>query len=254
MLLCLGALSSQVFSEEIPVIHFNVTAFIVEGENPLTKAETDEVLKPFLGEQAGVEGLHAAASALEVALVKAGHSFHRVALPPQTLEAGQVRLTVVVFKLANIDVNGNKFFSNENILRSLPGLQSGTVPRTKELSKELVLANEHVAKEITIRIKQSKVPDSVDAVLEVQDHKPWSFFGVLNNIGTEETGQYRLSLGYQHSNLLDLDDTLTLSYTTSPDHAPDVKQYGASYRLPLYFLSGSVGIYYSRSDVNSGQV
>jgi hemolysin activation/secretion protein len=254
LLLFLCVVTLPVLSEEIPVIHFNVSAFIIEGENPLTQEETNEILKPYHGEQAGLEGLHAAASALEVALVKAGHSFHRVILPPQTLEAGQVHLTVVVFRLANVEVSGNKFFSDENILRSLPSLQSGTVPRTRLLSKELVLANENTAKEVTLRIKQSKVPDSVDAVVEVQDRKPWSVFSVLNNIGTEETGQYRLSLGYQNSNLLNFDDTLTLSYTTSPDHPGEVKQYGASYRLPLYALSGSVGFYYSRSDVNSGVV
>ena len=241
-------------AESAPPIRFNVSAFDVDGPNPLSAAETESLLSPFLGEHEGLEALLEAATELESAILAEGHSFHRVILPPQTLEEGVINLKVVVYKLANVEVTGNEYFSPENIISSLPGLEKGTAPDTTELARELIIANNHPSKEVTIRMKHSRVPDSVDAELVVKDERPWRFFTGLNNIGVDQTGEFRWSAGYQHTNLLDLDDSLTLSYTTSPGHWDDVKQWGANYRLPLYELSGALAFYYSRSDVNNGTV
>lgn len=242
------------YAEEVPVVRFTVTEFSVEGENPFAPEKTQQVLELFLGEHEGLAGLLEAAAALESALLNAGHSFHRVVLPQQTLEQGRIKLKVVVFKLANVDVTGNQYFSAENIRASLPGLEPGTVPDTRALARELIIANEHPSKQLTLRIKHSKVPDSVDAELAVQDQRPWQIFTVLNNIGTDETGDFRISAGFQHSNLLNLDDALTVTYTTSPGHFSDVKQFGFNYRVPLYPLSGSLSFFYSHSDVDSGRI
>ncbi len=256
-LISLGSLFAHVTvyaADEPPAVQFTVNEFVVNGENPLDAALTQSILAPFLGEHEGLDGLLEAASELESAILQAGHSFHRVILPPQTMDQGRIQLEVVVFTLANIEVSGNERFSDENIRASLPGLKPGTVPDTKELSRELIIANDHPSKQVTIRLKRSKVPDSVDAELSVKDRRPWQFFTGLNNIGTEETGEFRITGGFQHTNLLGLDDSLTVSYTTSPGHFGDVKQYGANYRLPLYKLSGSLAFYYSRSDVDSGTI
>ena len=248
-------LSRAVLAQEaVPVVRFNVSDFIVEGDNPLSPEETRDVLSLFVGEHEGLDGLLEAAAELESTLIKAGHSFHRVVLPQQTLDQGSVTLHVVVFKLANVDVTGNEYFSSENIKASLPGLVAGEVPDTKELSRELSIANSNPAKEITLRLKASTVPDSVDAILAVQDQRPWQFFSTLNNIGTDETGEFRLSGVYQHSNLFNHDSALTLSYTTSPGHVSDVKQYGLNIQLPVYSLSGNLAFYVSRSDVDSGRI
>jgi hemolysin activation/secretion protein len=240
--------------EETPVVRFTVTGFTVSGDNPLSEEQTQAILAPLAGEHEGLAGLTAAAAELESAILSAGHSFHRVILPPQTIEGGYVSLKVVTFKLADVQVTGNQYFSPENIRASLPALKAGSVPNTSELSRELIVANDHPSKKVTIRIKRSKVPDSVDAELDVEDRRPWQFFAALNNIGTDETGDFRISAGFQHSNLLNRDDALTLSYTTSPDHFDDVQQYGFNYQFPLYPLSGSLSFFYSQSDVDSGRI
>ena len=121
-------ITPHLFAEEVPVVRITISEFIVEGESPLSKEKTDELLNPYLGEHEGLDGLLDAAATLERGILEAGHSFHRVILPPQTLEEGSVRLEVVVYTLANVEIKGNQFFSDENIRRSLPGLESGTTP------------------------------------------------------------------------------------------------------------------------------
>ena len=44
--------------------------------------------------------------------------------------------------------------------------------------------------------------------------------------------------GAQHANLFGNDSALALSFTTSPEETSRVKQYGASWRLPIYPLGG----------------
>jgi hemolysin activation/secretion protein len=253
-LLCLFVMSQLVLADDIPTISFSVTEFSITGENPISTEKTNQALSLFLGEHQGLEGLIEAAAELEVAILNAGFSFNRVLLPPQTLQDGVVELKITKIKLANIEVEGNQHFSDENIINSIPGLVTGTVPDTRELSRQLIVANNHPSKIVTIRMKQSKEPESVDAVLNVQDQRPWQIFSVLNNIGTTETGRMRLSAGGQHNNLLGFDDSLTASYTTSPGHTSDVKQWGLNYRIPVYKFSGAFNFFYSRSDVDSGTV
>ncbi len=100
--------SPVVVSEEVPVVTFEVKEFQIKGENPISQEKTDRILEIFLGSHQGLEGLLEATAELESRILQAGHSFHRVILPPQTLEAGVVVLEITQIKLANIEVEGKQ--------------------------------------------------------------------------------------------------------------------------------------------------
>ena len=70
---------------------FSVSGFIVEGENPLSEKETQQILEAFKGENVDLNSLQDAAKALEEGMAKQGLSFHRVVLPEQTIEDGIVK-------------------------------------------------------------------------------------------------------------------------------------------------------------------
>ena len=61
---------------------------------------------------------------IEAELTASGYAFYRVIVPPQALES-VVKIQVLPFRLANVSVSGNKHFSNENVLASLPSLRKG---------------------------------------------------------------------------------------------------------------------------------
>ena len=258
LLVCFVCLTAQAAEkpppEETPIVTFTVKTFKVDGDNPLPADVTQEALSLYLGEHGGLDGLLAAADALEKQLRVAGYSFHRVSLPGQTLADGVVLLRVIEFKVANIEISGNEFFSPENLLRSLPELRTGTAPNTDRLGRSVALANEHPAKRIDLTFSESKQESSVNAKLKVKDERVWNVFSSLDNTGTAATGNYRLSLGAQHTNLFDRDHVLTMSYSTSPGHFDDVKQLGINYQIPFYSLASKLTLTFSDSDVNSGQV
>ncbi|HEV7801243.1 MAG TPA: ShlB/FhaC/HecB family hemolysin secretion/activation protein [Burkholderiales bacterium] len=253
------AAATTAHAADQPVLE--VRRFIVEGENPLSDAETQAILRPFLGPHASLATLEEAANALQEAVRNTGNSFHRVIVPAQQPTSGELRLRVLPFLLDQVKVSGNQYFSTPNVRRSMPGLQPGKAPNIRELGQQLSLANEHPSKRITLQIKEGAKADAVDAELRVADVKPSQFFvGLIggtrdfDNTLNHNTGYTRLTLGYQNSNLFNRDHTLTLAYTTSPERVSDVTQLGAFYTVPFYGYNTMLTAYYTHSDVNSGTV
>ena len=261
---CAGVLATsvaQAATEGPGAPLLEVQRFIVEGENPLSEAETEALLRPHLGRHESLATLEAAADKLQQAIRDRGYSFHRVIVPAQQPTGGELRLRVLPFTLGQATVTGNQHFSIGNILRSVPGLKIGQAPNIGLLAQQLSLANEHPSKRVTLQIRESEKPDSVDAELRVADVAPSQFFVSVtggsrdfDNTLNKNTGYTRVTLGYQHSNLFDRDHTVTLAYTTSPEHPDRVTQLGAFYTVPFYGLNTQLTGYYTYSDVNSGTV
>jgi hemolysin activation/secretion protein len=233
---------------------FQARGFEIEGELPIPREQAQVVLAPFVGESVGLEQLQGAAKALEAELSARGHAFYRVVLPPQTLEGSVVRLRVLPFKLAGIAVSGNHNFSNENVLASLPALRQGESPNVARVARNRAHVNEHPAKRVEVTFQQSRMPDAVDADVKVQDSPPLSVYASLQNTGEDRTGDWRATVGVRHGNLFDRDHALSASYTSSPGHWGDVRQYGMFYTVPFYAQGGSLTAFASYSNVNSGTI
>ena len=240
---------------QTPVVRFEVERFEVEGDNPLSEARTQEVLSPFTGTHAGVDGLLAAADALEQAIEDAGVAFQRVVLPPQSLQDGTVVLKLLVFTVTGVEVRGAQHHSEENVRRSVPALREGETPDTGEIARNLALANLQPWKTTNLTFRESETSvDGLDATLEVEDRRPRVLWSTLDNTGNAPTGPFRWSLGGSLGNLFDRDHSLNASYVTSPGHANQVRQWALGYSVPAYDLGGTLSAFYVRSDVDSGRV
>ena len=68
-----------------------------------------------------------------------------------------------------------------------------------------------------------------------------SLYFVLDNTGSEDTEDERLTVSYQNANLFDRDHTLTASFTTAPADTDKASQFGVNYRIPLYLAWGLAG-------------
>ncbi len=238
---------------ELDNLQFSVSEYQIIGDNPLGQKAYD-VLQPFIGDQYGLEGLSAAADALEQLLITSGYSFHRVNLPPQALLSGSVILEVVQFKIGQVQVTGNRFFDDENIKRSVPGLKAGTAPNMNVVSSAVKAANNHSSKTLVLQFKDAEEPNTIDAELKVADRNPSTFFASLDNTGGHDTEANRLTLGYQNSNLFNKDHALTLTYTTAPEDTEVASQYGISYQIPFYSNASHLNFLLSDSESNTGKV
>jgi len=234
-----------------PALQFDVVRYEVTGANPLRPEVISKVLKPYLGRHHGLEGLSAAVDELERKLKKEGYSFHRVILQPQSLQQGIVKLKVHEFKLGKLNISGNKYFSESNIRNSLPSLVEGKAPNTRLLNQSLAVANEHPDKTLQMIFKEGETPNTIDVNLNVADKSPHTSFAQLSNTGTEETGDIRLGIGYQYSNLFNKDHIAGINYSTSTEEPSNVAQWVLSYNFPFYENGDQLSVYYSDSKVET---
>jgi hemolysin activation/secretion protein len=227
---------------------FAIRGFNIKGDNPLSQNETSKVLAPFLRADANIDVLQKATAALEAALRDAGFSLHRVALPPQEV-GDMVVLEVVRFTIGKVVIEGNERYSAANVRASLPELKEGGSPNFSRLAVQTAIANENPSKQITVSLRESEKPDSIDATVHVKEAKAWHFSLALSNTGVKSSGRDRTTLSGSHHNLWDKDHQVTAAYTTSLEKLNDVRQLGLSYRIPLYSYNSVVGLNFTMSDV-----
>ena len=233
---------------------FDIARYAVDGVTLIPAASIDRALKPFTGNQRDFGTIQQALRAIEKAYADAGYTAVQVLLPEQELRNGEVRLVVKELKLGKLTVEGNKFFDEENIRRSLPDLKPGVAPNVDAIARNLRTANESPAKNTTILLRSSEQEDSIDAVARVVDQKQWRGAVTVDSTGTPSTGMLRLGVSAQHANLFNRDQVLSAQYITSPAYPSRVSIVGLGYHVPLYRLGDSLDLAYVYSDVNSGQV
>jgi hemolysin activation/secretion protein len=86
-------------------------------------------------------------------------------------------------------------------------------------------------KRVEASIAAADAPGQLVLDYLVTETKPWMVYAQASNTGASATNRWRGRIGYQHNQLTDRDDVLTLDAIGTPD----LDSYGAffSYRLPL---------------------
>lgn len=243
---------ANVNAEETIIPRFDINNIILEGNSILPAQDVAEILKKYHGPQKDFSTLQQAMEELESACRKRGYSMVTVILPEQELERGVVTFNVIQPVVKEIQVEGNRHYSRDNVLRALPTLKTGVPPRTSAISENLRAANENPGRKLTLQFKSGDKDTDLTAQLKVKDQKPWKLTLSGDNTGSDATGEYRTSLGFQHFNLWDRDHVIALQYITSPDHFEKVQIGSGSYRLPLYGWGDTVDIFGAYADVDSG--
>lgn len=242
-----------VFSQEqVLVPRFAVKQYVVMGDTLLGAVRIKALVKPFTGPECDFGDVQKAIETLEKAYRSMGYNSVTVVLPEQLMTEGTVHIRVIESKIASISVEGNRHFSTANIIAGFPTLQKGKSPLVHKVSQNLRVVNENPAKKVTLQLQNGANEDEINAVLKINDEKPWKLGMTFDNTGNKATGDYRLSLMGQYFNLFNRDHVGTIQYATSPDNMDKVASYSASYRIPNYRFGDSVDLFAGYSDVDSG--
>jgi hemolysin activation/secretion protein len=232
---------------------FNIDRFQVDGNTLLPAAKVESLVKPFSGPDRVYGDIQRALEALEAAYRGAGFSTVQVYVPEQELTSGVVHITVTESVLGNIEITGNKYFDNGNILNSLRPLKIGEPPNLRDVSAAIQLVNDNQAKQVAVTLGVSPIEGQIDAKVAVEDSNPRRIFATIDNTGTAATGRWRTGIAWQENNLFNSDNVATLAYTTAPDHpgGVSVNLYSLGYRIPLYAYGDSLDFIYGKSNVNT---
>lgn len=150
-------------------------------------------------------------------------------------------------------IQGNQLSAAKEILAAMPALRKGLVLDVKKLSDEIMLANENSFRKISVDLRPAG-GNMLDAYVTVQETNTVKFVVAAENSGNDFTGQWRTRLTYVNGNVGGTGQTEIVSFTTSPDHVNDVKQFGLYYNIPLPQAKDNVYITASYSDTNSGRI
>ena len=228
-----------------------VSGFLVDGNTLLADALVQTTLKPWLGKRS-LADLRQAAQALQAVYAQMGYGAVVAYLPPQPVSAGMVRIVVVEGKVGRVTVQGQKRLTAERLRAALPSLVEGSTPRVRRIDAELQMANENPSRTVGVLLGPGGAPGEVEATVKVDEQALHRFSLGLDNSGNERTGDYRLSLGWQHADLSGHDDVLNLQLQTSPTQSGAVSVFSAGYRLPLVRWLAALELFAAWSDVDGG--
>ncbi len=231
-----------------------VKRFDVRGNESLSQTRIDAVLAPFLGEFDNLAALQGAAAALQGAYRRAGRLITQVTLPPQEISDGVVILQVIEGRISTVAVSGHQRLTEDTIRASLPVLEPGRTIDLHELNAALQLANENPSRRLAVNFRPDKTAGDVVANIRVQEADARRYTLNLSDTGNDSTGDLRLSLAWQNTNLFQKDHVATLQYTFAPDDLDAVSIIGGGYRIPFYRQGLLLDLIAAYSNVSSGDV
>ena len=220
-----------------------VHGYEVLGNTLLPASVVKACTADFTGDAVDFQTLRQALSSLQLAYRGRGFATVSVTLPQQTLTNGIVRIQVTEGRLTEILVQGNRWFSSNNVRSSLPGLATNIFLNSKLLQAELDLANANRDRQIYPQIQPGPEPGTTTMVLKVKDQIPLHGRFELNNQATPGTPELRGSASAQFNNLWQSEHSVGLQYGFTLEQfkegdvnlfdRPLLANYSAFYRAPL---------------------
>jgi len=230
--------------------HFRVDNYQVSGNTMLKPEELARILTnqpSAYGTNVTFDDIRGQLGNLQMAYRERGFVTVSVTLPQQRLTNATVKVKVTEGRLSHIKVEGNKWFSTENVLRALPGIRTNMLLNSHVFQGELDTANSSRDRQIYPVIGPGPDPGTSELTLKVKDRLPLHSRTELNDVSTPGTPFTRVVYNIQYGNLWDLEHQVGASYSFSPVDfrgkgssyywwpldLPVIANYSLYYRLPL---------------------
>jgi hemolysin activation/secretion protein len=217
-------------TDAAPAERFNVWEYRVLGSQVLPQQTVERTLYSHLGPRKTIMDVEAARQALETAYRTAGYSTVFVDIPEQTVDSGVVRLKVTEGKLDRLRVTGARYFSNRQILASVPSLAAGEVPHFPAVQQQLAELNRVTPdRSVTPVLRAGRYPGTVDVELKVADKLPFHASVEASDRYTADTTELRSSVNLSYGNLWQRAHTASLQYQWAPQNRDEAKVIAGTY-------------------------
>jgi hemolysin activation/secretion protein len=226
---------------------FVVSHYEIHGDTLLPTDTLMSIFTKYTGTNITVSDIIKAASDLQLEYRDRGFPTVNVAVPPQQITNGIVRIRVFVGRLSDVEVGGahwHHYFSSNNVMRALPSIQTNMILNGQVFQAELDRANANQDRQIYPQIEPGDVENTTRLRLEVRDQLPLHAKVELNNQSSPGTPELRLNTSAVYNNLWQYEHSLGVQYSFSPENyktgdewdfydLPIVANYSAFYRMPL---------------------
>jgi hemolysin activation/secretion protein len=229
--------TSQTVDPAVPaaeeVATFEIKAFMVEGNTLFPDKDERVPLYEFTGLNKTAADVEKARDVLEKFFHEKGFPTVFVSIPEQSLEDGIVRFQIIESTINSVTVNGNRYFSTEQILDDLPSMAPGEIIYLPTVQSEINKVNLSPDLKVTPNLVPGKEVGTVDVELKVEDHLPLHGSVELNNRYTAGTTDLRLNGMLRYDNLWKMKHSVSVQFQTSPENTDEVQAYSGAYSLPV---------------------
>ena len=226
--------------------HIPVVGYEVLGNDLLSDETLQSIFSKYVGTNVSFGDISNAVKELQLEYRDRGFETVSVSIPTQRgITNYIIKFQVTEGRLAAIKVTGNRFYSSNNVMRTLPSLKTNMILNNTIFQDELNRANSNPDRQIYPILTTNGVPvGTTGLILDVHDHLPLHGKIELNNQSSPGTPEMRLNSSAVYNNLWQENHALGIQYSYSPGiykqgdqwpwyDQPLVANYSGFYRMPL---------------------
>jgi hemolysin activation/secretion protein len=165
-------------------------------------------VRPYLGQPLTIEGLRQVSRLARNWYRAHGRPFVSVKVPPQNISTGVVQVVVTEYRVDNVQVKGNRWFSS-HLLRAESGLEPGQTLTLPGVQQDLNWLNANPFRTVSTVFQPGAEPGATDVVLETQDRLPLSVYSSFDNAGVPSLGIGEWTAGATWGDAFGLDQQLS---------------------------------------------
>jgi hemolysin activation/secretion protein len=204
---------------------------VIEELTWLRRGEVDSLAKEFVGHPLTRGGLAQLTRDIVVVCRSSDRPIVDVFVPPQDVSSGVVQFVVLVGKLGQVRVEGNRFFSDKIMLRQVSTAPGDEIVESRLLG-DIDRMNQNPFRQVDLIYGRGEGAGTTDVILNVRDTSPERVYAGYEDTGNEETGLGRVIAGFNLGNLWGDDHQASYQYTRSTDF-DRLQAHSASYSVLL---------------------
>jgi hemolysin activation/secretion protein len=143
-----------------------------------------------------------------------GHPFVDVVVPPQNIASGVVQIVVSEYRIGQIGVTGNKWFSSQ-LTENQSQLHSGQTMSLSELQTDLDNLNQNPFRQVDAIFGPGATPGTTNLTLQTRDEFPVRIYAGYDNQGVPGLGRNEYNVGFSWGNAFGRDQTISYQLTRS---------------------------------------
>lgn len=202
-----------------------------EGIPLLQTEEFHQVVAKYLGRSLDLNGLNLMVRDIVLYYKQNDRPLVDVSVPEQDVNSGVIQLVAVEGKVGKIIVQGNRWFSADQ-LAGIIRVHPGEVVRGDTIQHDAAWLNANPFRQVDLVYSPGDERGTTNIVLKVQDRFPLRAYVGYEDSGNQFTGYNRYLAGFNWGNAFGLDQQLNYQFTTNSDYDLYNAQSG-SWIIPL---------------------
>ncbi len=231
--------------ESLTALSVRIIEIQVSGSTVFTHDELDAITRAYVNQTLTSEDLGFIRRDLTDLYVQNGYVNSGARIPDQSVSDGVLVVEIVEGRLTAVEIDPPRWFRASH-LRSRLDLETSGPLRIQDLQERLqLLEQDPRISRFAAELRPGFRPGEARLNLAIQEESPYSVSLAFDNHQSPTVGSSRLMSGAMHQNLTGFGDALSLTVGRSAGVSPSIS---ASYQLPLFGNSTTVGLSWSKND------